>query len=280
MVLPNSRAILSDIGGIGKRVRKLPLLSGRVRVCLGEKRVSLPRLPATGIPVFGPRTRTAEPESQEEEPGDYRPRDALSTLQAVKHFEERGGDPLGGTRRDRSELPHQALPVHGAELVQSHLPTFSLEAYRHSCREAHPAGPEAAGLVQGDRTGVVARRDGQRFESATWLHKAQSLSKEQFKAEVERELTGRESEPSELIYFKVYKSQAPVIEQAIDTAALMLGSDKSRGYCLEMICADFLAGAHLEDADPRILLSSTLRLFQFLPGEQRQEFLRRAAEAA
>src|SRR5208283_4419741 len=48
--------------------------------------------------------------------------------------------------------------------------------------------------------------------------------------------------PSELIYFKVYKSQIPVIEQAIETAALMLGSDKSRGYCLEMICADFLAG--------------------------------------
>jgi hypothetical protein len=45
----------------------------------------------------------------------------------------------------------------------------------------------------------VARRDGQRFESATWLHKAQSLPKEQFKAEVERELTGRESEPRELI---------------------------------------------------------------------------------
>jgi len=43
--------------------------------------------------------------------------------------------------------------------------------------------------------------------------------------------------------YKVYKSQAPVIEQAMDTAALMLGSDKSRGYCLEMICADFLAGA-------------------------------------
>ena len=116
------------------------------------------------------------------------------------------------------------------------------------------------------------------FESATWLHKAQSLPKEQFKAEVERELTGRESEPSELIYFKVYNSQLPVIEQAIDTAALMLGSDRSRGYCLEMICADFLAGAHLQD-DPRILLSSTLRLFQFLPGEQKREFLRRAAEA-
>jgi hypothetical protein len=37
-----------------------------------------------------------------------------------------------------------------------------------------------------------------------------------------------------------------VIEQALETAALMLGNDKSRGYCLEMICADFLAGASLE----------------------------------
>ena len=43
----------------------------------------------------------------------------------------------------------------------------------------------------------VVRRDGQRFESATWLHKAQSLPKEQFKAEVERELTGRDFEPSD-----------------------------------------------------------------------------------
>jgi len=64
---------------------------------------------------------------------------------------------------------------------------------------------------------------------------------------VEKELTGKETEPSELIYFKVYKSQISVIEQAIETAARMLGTDKSRGYCLEMICADFLAGAHLDN---------------------------------
>jgi hypothetical protein len=31
----------------------------------------------------------------------------------------------------------------------------------------------------------------------------------------------------------LYKSQIPVVEQAIETAALMLGTDKSRGYCLE-----------------------------------------------
>ena len=30
---------------------------------------------------------------------------------------------------------------------------------------------------------------------------------------------------------RVYKTQIPVVEQAIETAALMLGTDKSRGYC-------------------------------------------------
>ena len=64
-----------------------------------------------------------------------------------------------------------------------------------------------------------------------------------------------------------------VIEQAIETAALMLGTDKSRGYCLEMICADFLAGASLDNEDPSLLLQSMARYFKFLPGEQRQAFL-------
>ena len=84
-----------------------------------------------------------------------------------------------------------------------------------------------------------------------------------------RELTGRESEPSEIIYFNLYKTQIPVVEQAIETTALMLGTDKSRGYGLEMICADFPAGAK----DPTTLLESTSRFFKFLPGEQRQAFL-------
>ena len=92
----------------------------------------------------------------------------------------------------------------------------------------------------------VARRDREQFDCATWLHKATELPKEEFKREVEKHLTGQETEPWEIIYFKLYKSQLPVLERALETAALMLGSDKSRGYCLEMICADFLAGANLE----------------------------------
>jgi hypothetical protein len=92
----------------------------------------------------------------------------------------------------------------------------------------------------------VARRDGKEFDCATWLHKAKELPKEDFKRAVDSHLTGKETEPWEIIYFKLYKSQLPVVERALQTAALMLGSDKSRGYCLEMICADFLAGAALE----------------------------------
>jgi hypothetical protein len=119
----------------------------------------------------------------------------------------------------------------------------------------------------------IARRDGQDFDRATWLHKARALWKEDFRREVEKVLTAREEEPSELIYLKLNKSQIPVIEQVIEAAALMLGTDKSRGYCLEMICADFLAGAHLDSGNPEILLNSISRYYKFLPREQQQTFL-------
>src|ERR1700756_5463290 len=120
----------------------------------------------------------------------------------------------------------------------------------------------------------VARRDGQRFNCATWLHKAQEMTKDQFRREVERELTGEDKEPWEIVYFKFYKSQIPVIDRALETAALMLGSNRSRGYCLEMICADFLAGANLDNGDPETLLFSMIRFFRFLPEDQKQTFLK------
>ena len=129
------------------------------------------------------------------------------------------------------------------------------------------------GWTKGVELAKLARKQGQRFESATWLHKARQMPKAEFQREVEKELTGKDSEPSELIYFKVYKSQIPVIEQAIEAAGLMLGSDKSRGYCLEMICADFLAGASIEGDNPEILLQSLSRYYNFLPGPQQQVFL-------
>ncbi len=118
----------------------------------------------------------------------------------------------------------------------------------------------------------VARRDRQEFDCATWLHKATSLPKQEFKGEVEKHLTGRESEPWDLIYFKMYKSQLAVVEQALETAGLMLGTNKSRGYCLEMICADFLAGANLDGPNPEALMLSLRSVYRLLPLEQRNQF--------
>jgi hypothetical protein len=64
-----------------------------------------------------------------------------------------------------------------------------------------------------------------------------------------------------------------LIEQALETATLMLGSSRSRGYCLEMIAADFVAGAPLEIANPASWLTALGRLYSQLPDPQKTEFL-------
>jgi hypothetical protein len=132
---------------------------------------------------------------------------------------------------------------------------------------------QQVGWAKAAELAKVARRDGEQFDCATWLHKAIELPKEGFKREVEKHLTGQETEPWEIIYFKLYKSQLPVIERALETAALMLGASKSRGYCLEMICADFLAGAHLEGGNSDSLLFALGRLYSLLPDLQKMEFV-------
>jgi len=125
----------------------------------------------------------------------------------------------------------------------------------------------------------LARRQGQDFDCAKWLHKAKSLPFDPFKQEIERALNGPDSEPWDMMYFKLYKSQIPVVEQALEIAARMLGSDKSRGYCLEMICADFLAGANLGQDEPEMLLNALHRCFCLLPNAQQATFLQRLTAA-
>jgi hypothetical protein len=112
------------------------------------------------------------------------------------------------------------------------------------------------------------------------LHKAQELPKEEFKREVERHLTGQETEPWEILYFKVYKSQLQVIERALETASLMLGSQKARGYCLEMICADFLAGANLGETGSGAFSVSVRRLIELLPRPEKIELIQSLKETA
>jgi hypothetical protein len=171
------------------------------------------------------------------------------------------------------------------EFLERRLPDSRRKAYYlMSIHENLP--PQArkdlqkVGWAKGVELAKIARRDRQNFDCATWLHRARELSKEDFQQAVERELTGKMTEPWEIVYFKLHESQMPVIERAIETAALMLGSDRSRGYCLEMICADFLAGANLDNGDPETLLFSMTRFFKFLPGEQKQAFLAGLSEEA
>jgi hypothetical protein len=150
---------------------------------------------------------------------------------------------------------------------------YYLMAIHERLPRIHKVDLQQVGWSKATELAKVARRDGQRFDSATWLHKARQLPKEEFKREVSKHLTGKETEPWEILYFKAYKSQLPVIEQALEAAGLMLGTDQSRGYCLEMICADFLAGVSLETGNQPALLSALTRLVLGLPKPQRNQLI-------
>jgi hypothetical protein len=87
----------------------------------------------------------------------------------------------------------------------------------------------------------VARKGPETLDCATRLHKARELPKKGSDGEVDRHLTGKETESWEPIYFKLYKSQLPMVKIALDTAGLMLAErvnltlpprDDQRGYKL------------------------------------------------
>jgi hypothetical protein len=126
----------------------------------------------------------------------------------------------------------------------------------------------------------IARRDQQHFDCATWLHKAREMPKEEFKQGVERELTGTGNRTLGSYLFQAIQEPAAGGRVGDRDRRLDAGTDKSRGYCLEMICADFLAGANLENENPEVLLQSALRFFKFLPGEDRQKFVHHITEKA
>jgi hypothetical protein len=169
------------------------------------------------------------------------------------------------------------------EFLERRFPESRRKAYYLMSIHEHLPAPvkrelKQMGWTKGPELAKLARRkDGQEFDCATRLRKASEMPKEEFRREVEKELTGKDTEPSEIVYFKLYKSQIPVVEQALETAALMLGTDKSRGYCLEMICADFLAGANLDGGDPELLLESQRRFFRFLGREQQERSIAEVA---
>src|ERR1700737_3571620 len=92
---------------------------------------------------------------------------------------------------------------------ESRRKAYYLMAIHERLPRIHKVDLRQVGWAKATELAKVARRDGQRFDSATWLHKARELPKE-FKREASKHLTGKETEPWEILYFKAYKCQLPV----------------------------------------------------------------------
>jgi hypothetical protein len=72
-----------------------------------------------------------------------------------------------------------------------------------------------------------------------------------------------------------YKSPScrHVLIEGLLLVARVTQTARRSGYCLEMICADFLAGAYLKNGNTDVLLMSLERFFKFLSSHQQQRLL-------
>ena len=64
--------------------------------------------------------------------------------------------------------------------------------------------------------------------------------------------------------------------QVSEDGSRMLGMDRSRGYALETIGADFLAGAGTQVPDRELLLYGLIRLLRIVPEGARGKLVREA----
>ncbi|MGD0920785.1 MAG: hypothetical protein ABSA70_03355 [Terriglobia bacterium] len=136
---------------------------------------------------------------------------------------------------------------------------------------------ESLGWSKALELAKVARSEGRHFDSATWLHKAKECTKQELKEEVYKYFTGEDYEPYEMVYFKLFESQLPVVERALYVASGMVGTERSRGYCLELVCADFLAG-RTEESSPEEILLVIHRLVDLLPADYRARLVGKAED--
>src|ERR1700726_2902117 len=117
------------------------------------------------------------------------------------------------------------------EFLEKKFPESRRKAYYLMAIHEHlPRIPKSdlrlMGWTKARELAKVARKEQQGFDCAPWVHKARELPREEFKREVERHLTGKETEAWEIIYFRLDKRQLPVVDTGLEPAALILGSDK------------------------------------------------------
>jgi hypothetical protein len=152
----------------------------------------------------------------------------------------------------------------GVKFPDSRRKAYYLMSIYDNLRHIPTAEIESLGWSKALELAKVARSQGWSFDSATWLHKAKESSKEELQQEVHRYFTGEDLEPYEMVYFKLFESQLPIIERALYVASRLAGTERSRGYCLELVCADFLAG-RTEESSPEEILLVIRRLMNVLP---------------
>jgi hypothetical protein len=136
---------------------------------------------------------------------------------------------------------------------------------------------EELGWAKAMELAKVARSEGRHFDCATWLHTAKQSTKQELKEAVHKYFTGEDYEPYEMVYFKLFESQLPVVERALYVASRMVGTEKSRGYCLELVCADFLAG-RTEESTPEEMLLVVHRLVHLLPPDYQARLANQSEE--
>ena len=154
---------------------------------------------------------------------------------------------------------------------------YYLMSIHDHLRQIPTAEIESLGWSKALELAKVARSEGRHFDSATWLHKAKECTKQQLKEEVYKYFTGEDYEPYEMVYFKLFESQLPIVERALYVASRMVGTERSRGYCLELVCADFLAG-RTEESSPEEILLVIHRLVNLLPADYRARLVRKAED--
>jgi hypothetical protein len=78
---------------------------------------------------------------------------------------------------------------------ESRRKAYYLMAIHERLPRIHKVDLQQVGWAKATELAKIARRDGQGFDCATWLHKARELSKDKFQREVSKHLTGKETEP-------------------------------------------------------------------------------------
>jgi len=90
-----------------------------------------------------------------------------------------------------------------------------------------------------------------------WIEKARSTDTIKFAKMVRSHLeerSGKKKETAikdEMMTFRIFGDGIHIVHSAFERLAQELGSEKSMGYRLEMLCADYLSGA-TDDGSPRI----------------------------